>query len=596
VASAIVTWRDALDFVALPKWTVVMVCAVLVAVTQVVRTAQRRRLEVPWDPAVAAAGIFLLVATISALLADERALAIMGARPRYSGLALYAACGLLFLVAARRFAGDAARAVLIALIVGGGVVAGYGVLQLIDADPWVWRRSYSGVESFLGNPNFAAGWLGATLAPVLWGVLNDRWLPGARACGAAVGVAAVVVILGTSSVQGLVNGAAAVAVVMVAWLLDRRGATRRIGLAVCAGVGALGLAGVVAGLAGLGPAAQLAEQRGFVLRRIYWDAAVAILGDRPLTGVGLERFVGFFRHYRPVESVTALDLQTTADNAHSVPLQLAAGGGWPLLLAYGAFVLLVGWRLVVGLRTLEGRSRLLLGGLGGTWVAYQVQSLVSMDIPPLAVLHWVVAGAVLPATRPLPVRTLALGAAPTPPRSKAARHKRDRIAVAAVAVLALPGLWAVTIPVRADIASQTGARAVARGDLDGFADLERATRLAPWDHAYWFERGRAHSRRSDNEEALAAYLTAYERSGGSYAAAVSAARFAHQLGRPAEAARLWGLALAAEPHHPDLKVMAAEYHAEHGDRATAVELVDAALAIAPDHAGARELRDELGPA
>ena len=49
----------------------------------------------------------------------------------------------------------------------------------------------------------------------------------------------------------------------------------------------------------------------------------------------------------------------------------------------------------MGLRRTRGEQSLLLAALGGAWIAYHVQSGVSINVPPLLVLHWVVAGMVV---------------------------------------------------------------------------------------------------------------------------------------------------------------------------------------------------------
>jgi O-antigen ligase len=117
-----------------------------------------------------------------------------------------------------------------------------------------------------------------------------------------------------------------------------------------------------------------------------------MLGDRPLFGFGLASFEGWFYAYRPVAVAVADGFRRSTDAPHSVPLEMLASGGLLLGLAYLALVGVTGWALIRGLRHRAGVERVLLAGLGGAWLAYQVQSLVSIDVPPIAVLHYALAG------------------------------------------------------------------------------------------------------------------------------------------------------------------------------------------------------------
>lgn len=70
---------------------------------------------------------------------------------------------------------------------------------------------------------------------------------------------------------------------------------------------AVGLAALGAGLAGVGPLSRISVDIGTRLRGHYWHAALSMAGDNPLVGVGPGRFhhVGPARHCRGLAAVDA---------------------------------------------------------------------------------------------------------------------------------------------------------------------------------------------------------------------------------------------------------------------------------------------------
>lgn len=166
----------------------------------------------------------------------------------------------------------------------------------------------------------------------------------------------------------------------------------------------------VLGLASIGPLSILGEQRTLRLRRYYWEAGVAMFLDDPVAGVGPGRYGANYRAFRTEEAaLNSGEFTVSADAAHSVPLDMFAQGGLLAGLAYLVVVGLIAGVIISGFRRLEGRDRLLLGAFAGAWAAYQVQSLVSIDVAPLAAAHWLLAGAIVAIVRPPSLRVLLVG-------------------------------------------------------------------------------------------------------------------------------------------------------------------------------------------
>lgn len=497
---AIAFWSGTTDPVNLPKATLAAVAALVAVTVGLVRVAALRRLTVPLTPALWAAlalGAGLLVATLTS---DVPGASWAGTLGRSDGLLLYGACLALFLVGLRVLDAATARWLVLALLAGGAFAASYGLLQRLRLDLIRWADvGISPVIGTFGNPDFESAYLGIVVPAAVWGALTGSWSRGWRAASGALAALCLLVALLSSSVQGLLAGGAGTVVLAVAVLLNRGGRPARLGLAAIGAAAALVGLTVGAGvLAGVGPGSRVLSAGSLTARKWYWEAALQMWRQHPLTGVGLDRYGAYYRSARPA---AAAAVSNYSDAAHSVPLHLLATGGLAVAVPYLVVVALVGWALVTGLRRLDGEARLLLGALGGAWVAYQVQSLVSIDQPGLAATHWLLAAAVvavgaaprmyerlLPgAVVPVGRKGRAAAAAPLPP----AWTPVTLVVCAVVGAFALTGLWLTLKPLRADAAARAAAVAVVRGEGNTAYDrLQTATRLAPYQQAYWLQRGK----------------------------------------------------------------------------------------------------------
>jgi len=608
--SALLFWTRGLDNFDMIKWTVVVLAAAAIAITGAARVFVRGRVGVPRGPVAWAVAAFVVALVLATVTSDAPVVSLMGVHRRYSGLLLYASCALLFVAVLRRFDERSVSSLALAIGVGAVGMTLYGLVQLVGADPFPFARRYSGIFSTVGNPNFAAGYLGATLPLVVWPAIAPRRPLAVRLLAAGLAAAQVVALTATNSSQGFFSAGAGLGVLAVAWVLAQERSWSRPAAVGLLAAGGLAVVTAAAGLAGAGPLSVLSRQRSFELRIYYWQTALNILRDQPLLGAGLDRYGVNYRLHRPLGVILSSDLPATNDAAHNVVLQMLSSGGLVLGLAYLAVLGLTAWALVTGLRRHRGERLLLLGAVGGAWLGYQAQSMVSIDVPALAVLHWVLAGAVLvvagaPLVRDVVLRPGVVAAAQrTGAKGKGKGKQRGasqqrggktsvrdgRIAVGATAVLGLVAVYALTLPLRADTAAGAALRDEAAQDYQAAkADVDRAIDLAPWEFQYWFERGRYHVATEDYRDALAAYIDSAERAGGDLKPVLAAARAARVAGQNQFTEQWYSEALEIEPRHPQLKVEFARFLQDQGRAAEAERLAREALAIDPSNADANEL-------
>ena len=127
----------------------------------------------------------------------------------------------------------------------------------------------------------------------------------------------------------------------------------------------------------------------------------------PLFGVGVDRYGAYFKEYRETQYSLNYGFDLTSSNAHNVPIQLFATGG---IFVGGLYLLLMGfiaWRGFVGIYKNQGNARLVVTAVFAAWLAYQAQSIVSIDNIGLAVWGWLLGGAVVGLSLPENVEVFA---------------------------------------------------------------------------------------------------------------------------------------------------------------------------------------------
>jgi hypothetical protein len=123
----------------------------------------------------------------------------------------------------------------------------------------------------------------------------------------------------------------------------------------------------------------------------YWKAALAIAKDHPFFGVGMDSYGDWYRRARSAKSLISPGAEVTTNTAHNVALDLLAYGGFPLLLLY---LVILSLCLASAIRKFRRDTTLDFSYLAifVGWVAYQVQSLISINQIGLAIWGWTFSG------------------------------------------------------------------------------------------------------------------------------------------------------------------------------------------------------------
>lgn len=604
--AAIVFWRGTFDVFNTVKFTWVALGTVAIATIGLVRASRARRVALPHTALWWAVGAFVLFLVVATLTSETPMRSFIGDPGRHTATAAYLIYVALLLFSTRLHLRRPAHVLAGSLTVASVPVAVYALAQAVDIGPFDWQAVEGGpqIVSTFGNADFLAAWLGITVPLSLWVALRRRTPAWQRGGASAAAALAFVASLATGSLQGAVIAPIGSALVLATWAWTSASATvARVRRPVAAGVGALVAIIAILVLTGAGPFGAINDNlnRSIETRTGKWGAAIAMTADDPLTGVGMDAYGDHFHAQRSQQVATESGLRRTVDDPHDVPLAMFSGGGIGLGLSYLAIVVGIGIALVRALRREEGDDRVLIAAIGGAWLAYQVQSLVSIDVPPIAVLPWVLGGVLVARGLDPQVHVVELPGAPPLPEATGKKGRKRRpvplvrsnpALLAGIGAISLLGVVLATWPLRAELAAGHARDRAAAGDAEAADSYERAGRTASWEGQYPAMQASALASGGDLEGALAAIEVALEREPRDLAHTINRARLLTDLDRTDEAAASYDRALVLDPRTPDVLVEVARFELQHGDRTRAVELLERAVEQRPDEEEWRALLEQ----
>ena len=315
---------------------------------------------------------------------------LFGSQGRNTGLITYVAFSLVFAGSVIASNAEALKRLVIVVSIVGIASLGYGVIQAVGADPFSWVNPYSPVFGFLGNPNFQSSLLGV-LGAIVFAQLFDKGLKiQLKVLIGAYLLVTLYVIKETASQQGFLVLTLGMGVVVGLFVLHLN---RVLGF----GYGLLSILGffvVLFGTLNKGPLASLLYKDSVTYRGDYWQAGWKMTLDHPIFGVGMDSYGDWYRRSRTLAATLRRGPEVTSNAAHNVFLDISSYGGFPLLVIYVALMALVVVSAIKVLKRRKGFNPVFAGLVGG-WVAFQAQSIISINQIGLAVWGWVLSGLII---------------------------------------------------------------------------------------------------------------------------------------------------------------------------------------------------------
>jgi O-antigen ligase len=380
---------NSIDPVNLPKLSLLIVFAFVAAGFVVAKVDFLK--DGKSKPVLILTGLFILQLFL-VLLVDNRdfALKFYGIYGRNTGFAAYLSLIFLFIASVASGSVILLKRYLISLVAAGGLLALYGIAQSKGYDFYQFDLGI-GTKTFgsFGNSNFHSAFMGITAASATSIMLFSRIKIYNKALLLFV-TGLSIYNISLSSQQGYLNFAAGVAAAGVIFLLkSKRPILGWIALALSSATGLL----VLFGLLNQGPLADAIYKSSLQARNFYWRAAFNMMLEHPLFGVGMDGYGDWYMRARPQDYLTS-SFTTVSDTAHSVPLDIGSNGGFPLFLIYLGIIVLVLTSIVRIMKRNSGFD-VIFTSIVSAWVAYQAQSLISINQLGLGVWGWSLSGLII---------------------------------------------------------------------------------------------------------------------------------------------------------------------------------------------------------
>jgi O-antigen ligase len=315
---------------------------------------------------------------------------LFGVNGRNTGFITYLAFSFIFIGSAIAAGADFLKRIIPAVYLVGAASLAYGVIQAIGGDPFKWVNLYSPVFGFLGNPNFQSSLLGM-LGAMVFAQLFVKGLK--LQFKGLIGLYLLVtlyVIKETASQQGFLVLVLGIGVVVGLYVIQM---SKKLGMAYGL-LSVLGFFAVLFGTLNKGPLASLLYKESVTYRGDYWSAGWTMTVDHPIFGVGIDSYGDWYRRGRTLAATVRRGPDVTANAAHNVYLDISSNGGFPLLGIYLALMVVVVISAIKVLRRSTGFDPAFAGLVAG-WVAFQAQSIISINQIGLAIWGWVFSGLII---------------------------------------------------------------------------------------------------------------------------------------------------------------------------------------------------------
>ena len=328
---------------------------------------------------------------LSALLAQNKFIAFFGDNMRKNGYLTYLCLAVFFLVGVFYIKIENVILMYRLIIITALTIGIYGLMQMTGHDFIKWSDHGNAVISTLGNSNFAGSMM-AILATLCFGGIFMRQLSNYERFFTLVAfIILCITIFPTNARQGLLLLFFGVTAILIIYIFN---INRKLGL-ISMVFSFIGIIFAILGMLQIGPLTKLLYKDSVSVRGYYWRAGISMFKDHVLFGVGLDNYGSFFKQYREVGYPLKYGYSLTSTNAHNVFIQQFATGGIFVGLTYLILTAFIFYRGLRALKQSIESERFLIGTFFVAWLAFQAQSIISIDNIGITIWGWVLGGAVV---------------------------------------------------------------------------------------------------------------------------------------------------------------------------------------------------------
>lgn len=352
--------------------------------------AARKSPNILVSPAFIVAMLFLLGLLIPLVLSNSPiAQQIYGTSGRNLGFLHYFFLVLVFLGVSTLNATVVCTNFLRTIVTIGVFEACYGSLQFLGFDPLPWKNSEDWIFGTFGNPNYLSSFLALSAIATIYLAIVAKKLANKSIYFVLALFQSGIIVVSASS-QGFILLSFGIGAFITILCFSRS-----VILGIFSAVSALllGLVGVL-GIFQIGPFSKYLYQDSVSYRGDYWRAGIKMFQENWLHGVGLDSYGDFYRMYRDNIAANRRGLDVFSNSAHNIFIDLAATGGILLALSY---VLILGIVLLSILRVVKSSKGVSFEYKVSVilWVAFNLQTLISLNVPSLAIWGWILSGLIV---------------------------------------------------------------------------------------------------------------------------------------------------------------------------------------------------------
>lgn len=334
--------------------------------------------------------LFALTILLMASLSYDKQTALLGESFRKNGFITYLAFSILFIAAVKFIRYENIFIGLRYMLYGGLITGGYALIQSFNLD-WVDWSVQNQVISTFGNTNFS----GVGMALFAIAALGNLIINLGNYRLASINFATLVILIYAVSKT---NARQAIIILILGILVCLSIYIYRLNKNIWwffVSMFILALTFVALAIFKIGPLADLIYKQSLAVRQYYWLAGWEMFKKNPWTGVGIDHYGLYFKEYREVGYPLTFGWDITSSNAHNVPIQMFATGGVFVGLLYLAIQLLVIYRAVKLITSSIGVKQSVSVLIFAIWLAYQVQSLFSIEMLGISMWGWVLGGSII---------------------------------------------------------------------------------------------------------------------------------------------------------------------------------------------------------
>lgn len=347
---------------------------------------------------------FICAIGIAALFTDVKYQALFGDSLRQTGFIAYFGFAIYLSTFYKFFRFDLKNYFYITTGVLGSCLALYGIVQNSGNDPFPWVNQYNPIILTLGNPNYS-GALMAILANLSFCFIFDKQIiTWQKLFFLTLTLGLTFTIYLTNATQGLLSLMIGLGFFISLKFFKRN---KILGTLSLMGLFVISIT-AVAGILQKGPLERFLYKNSVSLRGYYWRAGIKMFRENIFTGVGIDSYGNYFRLYKDSSFPVKYGYDLTSSNAHNVPIQMFATGGVLVGLSYLAIIFLIVNYFIKGFKQLTGSELNMLCGAFAAWIAFQSQSMVSIDNIGLTIWGWILGGLILGLTKSENLRSQSL--------------------------------------------------------------------------------------------------------------------------------------------------------------------------------------------